>query len=279
MIPRNSSVHTQHEAVTLPIWMEALVALEAAVLRVSPAYWGYGLPAGDGSAVIVIPGFLMHDLYLADMRGWLGRLGYRAYASGIGVNAECPNLLIRERLAATIERASRETGYRKVHLVGHSLGGVIARSVAAQMPEKVASVVTLGSPFQRIAAHGSILRLTEWVRSSIHDRNGPAVLPECYTAACTCAFLESLAGKFPGSVGQTAIYTKSDGVVDWRVCSTGDAAIDCEVFATHLGLVLNPMVYRVIGQRLARSQDSSLCKKRTSSRRASRLVRILPTGH
>jgi triacylglycerol lipase len=268
MLDVNSSVRTKHEAVTLPIWLEALVGVESALLRISPVYWGYGTPPGDGAAVVVIPGFMMNDLYLADMRGWLGRLGYQSYASGIGVNAECPNLLIREHLAETIAKARRETGNRKVHLVGHSLGGVIARAAAAQMPEKIASVVTLGSPFQRVAAHGSVLRLAEWVRSSIHERNGAAVLPECYTAACTCAFIESLASKFPSSVGQSAIYTKTDGVVDWKVCGTGDAEIDCEVFATHLGLVFNPLVYRVIAERLARYQDSSCCKKRNRPRRS-----------
>jgi triacylglycerol lipase len=249
-----SRVRRKHEAVPLPIWLEALAAVEIVFLRVSPVYWGFGVPPGDGSAVVVVPGFMMNDFFMAELHAWLGRIGYRAYYSGIGLNAECPNLLIRQRLAQTIEKAHTATG-RRVHLVGHSLGGVIARAAAAQMPDRVASVITMGSPFQGVAAHSSILRVAEWVRSRIHRHHGGAVLPECYTAACTCNFLEAIAGDFPPGVSQTAVYTKSDGIVDWHVCSTGDPSIDCEVSATHLGLVFNPIAYQVIGQRLAASHE------------------------
>lgn len=250
----HSGVRRKHEAVPLPIWLEALAAVEMLCLRVSPVYWGFGIPPGDGSAVVVVPGFMLNDFVMAELHAWLGRIGYRAYYSGIGLNAECPNLLIRQRLTQTIAKA-RKASRRRVHLVGHSLGGVIARAVAAQMPDSIASVITLGSPFQGVAAHSSILRAAEWVRSRIHRNHGGAVLPECYTAACTCNFLEAIAGEFPPSVSQTAIYTKSDGIVDWRVCASGDPLIDCEVSATHLGLVFNPIVYQLIGERLAASQQ------------------------
>lgn len=97
------------------------------MLHASPVYWGLGVPHGDGSAVIIIPGFLGTDLYLMELHAWLKRIGYRPYFSGIGVNAECPNLLIQRRLNQTIKKALKDTG-RKIHLIGHSLGGVIARS-------------------------------------------------------------------------------------------------------------------------------------------------------
>lgn len=248
-----SGVRKKHEAVDLPIWLELLAGVEILCLRLSPVYWGFGVARGDGSAVVLVPGFMMTDLYLTELRSWLGRIGYRPYFSGIGWNAECPNLLIRQGLTETIEKAYRATK-RKVHLVGHSLGGVMARAVACQMPDSIASVITLGSPIQRIAAHRSVLRLAEWVRANIHERHGDGVPPECYTAACTCNFLESAAADFPTQINQTAIYTKSDGIVDWHVCRTGDPSADCEVSATHIGLVFNPIVYDVIGQRLAAAQ-------------------------
>ncbi|HLK70181.1 MAG TPA: alpha/beta fold hydrolase [Bryobacteraceae bacterium] len=244
------SVRRGHEAVELPIWQELLAGVEMLYLRASPAYWGFGIPHGDGSAVIVIPGFLVTDLYLTELRLWLGRIGYRAYFSGLGLNAECPNLLIRYRLQQTIEQAWRETG-RKVHLVGHSLGGVIGRAAAAQRPDLVASVITLGSPFRGISTHPSVLRMAELVRIQILERHGEGVLPDCYTGACTCDFLESLDRSFPKSVAQTAIFTKTDGIVDWRVCRTGRATVDVEVAGTHIGLVFNPIVYDVLARRLA----------------------------
>lgn len=264
-MPRRSArVSKKDEAVYTPIWQEALVGIEFVCLRVSPVYWGFGVPRGDGSAVVVIPGLLATDLYLVEMRAWLGRIGYRPYISGIGLNAECPNLLIRQRLTETIEKARRETK-RRVHLVGHSLGGLLARAAASQMPDVVASVTTLGAPFRGVAAHPSVIRLTEWVRKQIHERHGDGVLPECYTGACTCEFLQSICGEIRPSVRQTAIYTKSDGIVDWRVCRTGDPSIDVEVSATHLGLTFNPVVYDVLGRRLSECQETPSVRKRRSA--------------
>jgi len=166
------------------------------------------------------------------------------------LNAECPNLLIQRHLAETMEQALDETG-RPVHLVGHSLGGIIARSVAAQRPRDVASVIMLAAPFRGNVAHKSILHAAEVVRRRIIDEHGSKVLPSCYTARCTCDFLGSLRRTVPSSIRETAIYTKNDGVVDWRYCRTEDPAVDLEVSGTHVGLAFNPAVYKIIATRLA----------------------------
>jgi pimeloyl-ACP methyl ester carboxylesterase len=247
---RRRSRRIEHVATPLPIWQELLAGVELAFLRISPVFWGYGIPRGDGSAVLLVPGFLGTDFYLSQFRNWLRRIGYRPYDSGIGINAECPNLLIRLRLNEVIQEAYKSTR-RKVHLIGHSLGGTIARSVASQMPERIASVITLGAPIRGVAAHASVLHTAELIRKQILERHGRGVLPDCYTARCTCDFLESLKGKFPESVRQTAIYTKADGLLDWHVCRTGDPAVDFEVSATHFGLAFSPLVYSVVARRLA----------------------------
>jgi hypothetical protein len=249
MAPRRS-IQRESESASLPIWQELLVGVEIVYLRVSPVYWGYGIPKGNGSAVVVIPGFMGTDFYLAEFRAWLRRVGYTPYDSGIGLNAECPNLLIRERLSETIVKAHRETG-RKVHLIGHSLGGIMARAVAAQMPNRVASVVTLGSPLFGVARHPSIARAAELVRKQILERHGEGVLPNCYTSACTCRFVESAVTQLPKSIRETSIYTKSDPIVDWQTCRTGNCGCDFEVSATHIGLVFNPLVYQLVAERLA----------------------------
>ena len=107
---RQTGVRKDYEAVALPIWLELLAGVEMLSLRLAPVYWGYGVPQGDGSAVIVVPGFLLTDLYLTEFRTWLRRIGYRPYSSGIGINAECPNLLIKEHLLETVETAYADTG-------------------------------------------------------------------------------------------------------------------------------------------------------------------------
>jgi|SRR5579871_846493 len=247
---RRGGAQKPYEAVPLPIWQELMAGVEVAYLRLSPVYWGCGVPRGDGAPVVVVPGFLGTDFYLTEFRAWLRRIGYQPYQSRIGINADCPNLLIRHRLKSSIEEAY-QAGNRKVHVIGHSLGGLLARSVAAQLARKVASVITLSSPFQGLVAHRSILHVVQLVRDQIVERHGESVLPACYSGACTCRFVESLRAHLPKTLSQTAIYTKSDGIVDWRMCRTGDPNTDFEVAGTHIGMVFNPIVYDIVARRLA----------------------------
>ncbi len=250
MRTRRPSHRKEEEFIQSPLWQEWLAGVELAFLQVSPVYWGYGVPHGDGSAVVLVPGFLASDLYLTQFAIWLRRIGYKTFYSGIRWNADCPNLLIRRNLDAAIQQAN-ESSQDKIHLIGHSLGGSLARAAAAQMPERIASVITLGAPIRGLAGHAGVMRLADLVRKQILAHHGRGVLPDCYTATCTCDFVESLKGELPKSVRNTAIYTKTDGLVDWRVCMTGDPRVDFEVSATHIGMAFSPLVYSVVAHRLA----------------------------
>ena len=249
-------LHEEFQASTmLPLWREAFLGIDWLSLRMSPVFRGLGIPHGDGSAVVVIPGFMGSDQYLGDMNAWLRRIGYTPYLSGIGRNAECPDIL-SIRLHQTIERAYEETG-SPVHLIGHSLGGVIARASAARWSDKVASVTTMGSPFRGVRVHPFVLQTAYLVRGRIIQRrtqSGPVTesAPNCYSGFCTCEFLNSLRANFPGDVPQIALYTKTDGVVDWKCCINeyGDGS-DIEVPGTHVGLAFNPQVYKHIANFLA----------------------------
>src|SRR4051794_13181001 len=121
--------HRDQKPAERPLWREYLVGLEWAALRASPVYYGLGVPRGDNSAVIAIPGFMGTDLYLRELHWWLGRMGYRSYLSEIGRNADCLDLLV-DRLLDRIAKAHAETG-RAVHLIGHSLGGMLALSASS----------------------------------------------------------------------------------------------------------------------------------------------------
>jgi pimeloyl-ACP methyl ester carboxylesterase len=237
-------------------WTEALFAAEILMLHATPVYYGFGTPKGDDSAVVIIPGFLGTDLYLMELHAWLGRIGYRPYFSGIGINAECPNLLIQRHLNETIQKALKDTG-RKIHLIGHSLGGVIARSVAGQRPRDIASVITLASPIRGTVTSRTVFHATEAIRNRILQEHGQGVLPDCYTGRCTCNFIDSLKRNVPHSMVETAIYTRDDGIVDWRYCMTRNPDVDFEVPGTHIGMAFNPSAYSIVAERLAMAQSSA----------------------
>ena len=95
-----------------------------------------------------------------------------------------------------------------------------------------------------------VLATAERVRNRINIKNG-GDKPDCYTGFCNCEAITGLTVPFPESVRNTAIYTKADGIVDWRYCINDDPANDFEVRGTHVGLAFNHQVYRLIAERLA----------------------------
>ena len=232
---------------------EALAPLDWVALRTSAVYYGFGVPHGDGAPVVLVPGFLGSDRYLMEMFHWLRRIGYKPYYSGVGRNADCPDLLV-ERLLKTIRRVHKETG-RDVRLIGHSLGGTIARAAASQRPRGIAQIITLGSPIGGGRVHPAVLAAAELVRGRIRKKR-PKSREGCYTDDCDCDFIDSVGEDPPPSVARAAIYTKSDGVVDWHCCLEEDDHLNVRVGGTHCGLAFNPQVFRKVAELLASVSDS-----------------------
>lgn len=241
------------EGENLPIWQEVFFGLEWLKLRLSSVRAGIGVPHGNNRPVILIPGFLGVDAYLTEMYDWLKQIGYKPFMSDIGRNAECPDIL-SDKLSETVARVRIQTNQR-VTLIGHSLGGTLARSVATRRPHQVAQVITLGSPIQSIRAHPLVLLLARLVKFRIDL--GVYRVPSCYTRACKCDFAKSLTeGSLPKAVNTAAVYTKTDGVVHWKSCVNADDSLNREVKGTHCGLVFNPGVFEIIAHELYRCQQS-----------------------
>ena len=80
-----------------------------------------------------------------EKRADLRRAGFRCYAWGLGFNRGATADII-ERIDTRVQWIIDRTGYAPA-LVGWSLGGIYAREYAKHHPDKVARVVTLGSPF------------------------------------------------------------------------------------------------------------------------------------
>jgi triacylglycerol lipase len=232
----------------VPIWREMLFGIEWMALHASPVFYGCGVRRGNGSAVMLIPGFLGTDGYLQEMYWWLRRIGYRSYMSRIGRNAECLDALAN-RLLASVEQAHDETG-GKVHLLGHSLGGMLARAVTCRRPDLIASVAVMGSPFRGVRSHPWVLDASDRVRARLQGRPDGRH-PDCYTGYCRCDTVTAFQTCFPESIPQIAVYTKTDGIVDWQYCINDDATTNFEVAGTHVGLVFNPAVYQILASHLA----------------------------
>ncbi len=238
------------------IWRETLCGLDWLSLRFSPVYFGLGVPRGDGSPVVLVPGFLTTDAYLTEIYLWLRRIGYSPFVSGIGVNANCLQELI-QRLESTIVDVHALTG-RRVRLIGHSLGGFLARTMAARRPEIVSQLISLGGPIQALEVHPAIMaavgfmrKVTEHVsQAAPNGQSGPGI---CLSERCSCLPGHRQGPYPPASVHRAALFTRSDGVLAWRTCLESDPALNHEVGGTHMGLVFNPHVYRIVATLLTQA--------------------------
>lgn len=240
------------EAVDLPIWRESFALVEWLYLRASPVYYGCGVPRGDGQPVVVVPGFLSSDTYLLELWQWLRRIGYRSYFSSIGRVADCPDYL-RWRLTWTVRQAVEESGQR-VRIVGHSLGGMLARTVAVEHPDLVERVITMGSPIgDTVRAHPMLVQMTKILRQG---GVGPNLKPSCYSGHCTCKFVENMYRAREEPSQRYSIYSKSDAVVEWRSCLDDDAERNFEVTCTHTGMAFDAKTYETLAMLLARETEA-----------------------
>ena len=243
--------HEGERSAWTPAWHEAFVPAEWTALRLSRVYRGEGVPSGSGAPVVLVHGFLTRGDYLGEMRDWLERIGYRARVAPIGWNTDCPDVLTN-RLLDVVAATRAETG-RLVHLVGHSLGGVLARAAAARDRTAVASVATLSSPFRGISVHPALSVAARIVRERIHRERGGAVRPACLTFACDCPTVRAIDRPLPADLPQLAVVTRYDGLVDWRYCLDEATTRVVHVTASHIGIAFNPAAYEALAAHLGTS--------------------------
>ena len=240
------------------IWREVLWVLDWLSLRLSPVYLGFGVRRGDGSPVVLVPGFLATDAYLVEMYFWLRRIGYAPYFSGIGINADCVHKLTK-RLEERVQDVHAETG-RPVRIIGHSLGGLLARRVALSQPEIVSQVISLGAPIRSLEAHPALMATAKWVTDRVaHPQpESSSQIPSAllFGNDCECAS-DHCVPTPPLSIRRASLYSRDDGMIDWRNCLEPNASLNHEVGGTHIGLVFNPRVYRIVAKLLAQTKSPS----------------------
>jgi len=192
-------------------------------------------PRGDGHPVMLLPGFLGSDGYNAAMRRFMASLDYSVHGWGMGRNLG-PKPGVLEGLEARIG-ALYEHYDTPVSLVGHSLGGIFARELARRFPDRVRQVISLGSPFGKGRLSASHLAR---LFMSLNPRDELSVEEDGLHEA--------------PPVPTTAIYSRGDGVVNWRTTLQRNGhprSQNIEVRGSHCGMTINPSIWYLVAERLA----------------------------
>jgi pimeloyl-ACP methyl ester carboxylesterase len=187
-----------------------------------------GLPHGNGHTVLVLPGLLTTDAFTLSLRRFLDACGYRAEGWEMGTNwRPTPRILsgLNDRLARLNDR---EGG--PVSVVGVSMGGILARNLAHDHPERIRKLATIVSPvrFPTASSLEPLVRLL----SPFYSKD---VSAERYGRPLTMPVM--------------AVYTRGDGLIAWETCQGGDGAChEVEVEGGHATICRNPQVHRALVQ-------------------------------
>lgn len=203
--------------------------------------WLRFAPRGDGHGVLVLPGLLASDSSTQPLRRFLRGRGYDARGWELGRNRG-PTAAAIAGVPAAAARLAEHTG-GPVSVIGWSLGGIYARHLAHTNPELVRRVITLGSPFA----------LTDPRQSRADAAFRRQVKQHAQTFDRTR--FEEFAR--PTAAPSVAVYSRHDGVVDWRACIAPESRThqNVEVRCSHLGFGVDPLTLWLVADRLARPAD------------------------
>lgn len=198
-------------------------------------------PRGDGHPVIVFPGLSASDGSTLPLRSYLDKLGYDVSGWNQGYNFG-PRAGILETAKRQLKDTFEATG-EKVSLIGWSLGGIYARELAKELPHFVRSVITMGTPFSGSHKSTNAWRLYELTSGrDITQETAQFDLPA------------------PPPVPTVSIFSRTDGVVAWSASiqkpyAQNTQTENIEVFASHIGLGLNPTAWWAVADRLAQAPE------------------------
>jgi pimeloyl-ACP methyl ester carboxylesterase len=198
-------------------------------------------PRGDGHPVLVLPGLVASDVSTRPLRSFLRHRGYKVSGWRQGRNLGLqPG--VQEAMVDLVQELS-DTHGRKVSLVGWSLGGLYARQLAKMMPDRVRSVITLGSPFAGHPKSTNAWRVYEFASGRRADEEHPQ-------------FGGALSE--PPPVPTTAIFSRTDGICAWQGCMEKSSAISesIEVESSHCGMGHHPAVVYAVADRLAQPEGA-----------------------
>jgi pimeloyl-ACP methyl ester carboxylesterase len=230
-----------------PVWRELRFGLEMRALLRDERF-REPREAPESRAVMLIPGFLTGDQSLRMLGSWLKRSGHRTRRAGMRLNVDCSEAAV-SRLEQCLERFCEAQG-EPAFIVGQSRGGTFARVLAVRRPDLVRGIVTLGSPHVApLAVHPIV-----WVQGAALATLGTIgvrgiATHSCLTGSCCKQFARDLRAEFPSKVRFVSVYSRSDGIVDWRAC-LDPGAHHVEVDSTHCGMSVHGDVFDIVDRAL-----------------------------
>jgi pimeloyl-ACP methyl ester carboxylesterase len=206
-------------------------------LRLSLALPRFALmPGGQGQPVVLVPGFKAPEASMQPLRGLLRAKGYNAVHWGEGTNQGDVEFYL-ERMKLRLNSLSLEYD-SPVAVIGWSLGGVIARELARDCPALVSTVVTYGSPVIGGPVHTAAARAyTEDERERIES------------------LTRERSRETPISTPLAVIFSRRDSIVSWPACIDRSSlqATHYEVTSTHFSMGIDPAVWQIVLERLAKT--------------------------
>lgn len=174
------------------------------------------------------------------LRRLLRLKGYKADTWGLGVNQGNVEQYVEALKPRVVEKA--DVSGTAVALVGWSLGGVVAREIAREIPQYVSTIITygtpvIGGPSFTVGARSYSAEDRKRINQLIEERNATNPI------------------KTPIGI----VFTRGDTIVSWPACIDRHSldVTHYEVDSTHFSMGIDPTVWGIVLDRLYQAHQAA----------------------